>query len=77
VAIYLAGRVAFRWRNVHTFNRRRTIAAVLAVACIPPAVEVDALTTMTLMAGLTAALIAFEVVRFREARAGLRASVHA
>ena len=62
--------------NVHTFNRHRTIAAVLALLCVPLAIEVEALVTMALMAGLAAGLIAFEVIRFREARARLRASVH-
>jgi len=77
VALYLIGHILFRLRNVRTFNRHRSIAAVLALACIPLAVEVDALATMALMAGLAAGLIAFEVIRFREARGRLRASVHA
>jgi hypothetical protein len=53
------------------------VAAVLALASIPLAVEIDALATMALMAALTAGLIAFEVIHFREARARLRSSVHA
>jgi len=66
-----------RWRNVRTFNRHRSIAALLAVLCVPLATEVDALVSLSLMAALTAGLITFEVIRFREARARLRASVHA
>ncbi len=77
VALYLIGHILFRLRNVRTFNRHRSVAAVLALACIPLAVEVDALVTLALMAALTAGLIAFEVIRFREARGRLRASLHA
>ena len=76
VALYLIGHIAFRWRNVHTFNRHRSIAALLAALCIPVATEVDALVSLALMAALTAGLIAFEVIRFREARGRLRATVH-
>jgi len=77
VALYLVGHILFRLRNVRTFNRHRSVAAVLALACIPLAVEIDALATMAMMAALTAGLITFEVIRFREARGRLRASVHA
>ena len=77
VSLYLIGHIAFRWRNVHTFNRHRSIAALLAALTIPLATEVDALVSLALMAALTAGLIAFEVIRFREARGRLRASVHA
>ena len=76
VALYLIGHIAFRWRNVRTFNRHRSIAALLAALCIPLATEVDALVSLALMAALTAGLIAFEVIRFREARGRLRASLH-
>ena len=76
VALYLIGHIAFRWRNVHTFNRHRSIAALVAALCIPVAVEVDAVVSMAMMAGLTACLITFEVIRFREARGRLRATVH-
>jgi len=76
VALYLVGHILFRLRNVRTFNRHRSVAAVLALACIPLAVEIDALATMALMAALTAGLIIFEVVRFREARGRLRAAMH-
>lgn len=61
---------------MRTFNRHRSIVALLAVLCIPFAVELDALLSLTLMAALTAGLIAFEAIHFREARGRLRATVH-
>ena len=40
------------------------------------AVEVAALVTLALMAALTASLIAYEAIHFREARRRVRAAAH-
>ena len=38
-AAYLLAHVGIRFRNVHTVNKHRLVAAVLALALIPVAVE--------------------------------------
>jgi len=76
VALYLLGHIAFRLRNIGTLNRQRLVVAAIAAALIPVGTEVDALVTVALLAALTCGLISFEAIRFREARARVRASVH-
>jgi low temperature requirement protein LtrA len=71
-AVYLVAHVAFRLRNVHSLNRHRLAVAVLLVALIPLGVEIPALATLGLLAGILAALIAFETLRFAEARDRVR-----
>ena len=73
VALYLAGHVAFRLRNIGTLNRQRCVAIVVALALIPVATRADAVVTLALVAGLCASLIAYEAVRFAEARTRMRA----
>jgi low temperature requirement protein LtrA len=71
-AIYLLAHVAFRWRNVHRFSWQRVVCAVVLAALLPLAVEIPALTTVTIVSALLAALIAFETWRFAELRDRLR-----
>jgi hypothetical protein len=73
VALYLLGHVARRWRGLHTFGRHRFIAALIALALIPVARDVDALVTLALLAALTSALVAYEALHFRAGRAQVRA----
>jgi low temperature requirement protein LtrA len=72
VALYLLAHVAFRLRNVHSLNRQRLLCALVLVAFVPVGVELPALATLALMAGLLVALIAYEAVRFAEARDRVR-----
>ncbi|MDQ3992195.1 MAG: low temperature requirement protein A [Actinomycetota bacterium] len=72
VALYLLAHVAFRLRNVGTVSRRRLVAAVALVGLIPAAVSVTALTALALTTAIVVALIAYEALRFREARARVR-----
>jgi low temperature requirement protein LtrA len=72
IALYYAGHVGFRYRNTHTLYRGRLVALVVAVALIPVATQVDALVAMALAAALTSAVIAYEVVRYAEARRRIR-----
>ena len=72
VAIYLLAHVAFRYRNVHRFSWQRLVAAVVLVALLPAAVELDALVTLAIVAVLLAALIVYEARRFAELRDRLR-----
>jgi len=71
-ALYLLAHVAFRWRNVRSFNARRTVCAVLLVALIPVATEVESLVTVGGLAAILAALIVYEVIRYSEFRDRIR-----
>jgi low temperature requirement protein LtrA len=71
-AIYLLAHVSFRLRNLHTLNKQRLGTAVVFLAAIPIAVEIPALGSVALVAGLLSALIAYEAVRFSEARNRIR-----
>ena len=70
-ALYLLAHVAFRWRNRHTLARRRIVVAALLMAFFPLATEVDALVALAAIAASQVGLLAYEVIRFREARASL------
>jgi low temperature requirement protein LtrA len=72
VALYLLAHVAFRLRNVRTLNRQRLVAAAVFLALIPLGREAPALATLALAAILLSALIAYEAIRFAEARERIR-----
>jgi low temperature requirement protein LtrA len=72
VALYYAGHVGFRFRNTHTLYRGRLVALVIAVALIPVAAEVDALAALALAAALTSSVVAYEVLRYADARRQIR-----
>ena len=74
VALYLLAHIAFRLRNVGTVNRQRLVVAAILIALIPAAVSLPALATLVIVAAITAGLIAYEAVRFAEARERVRAS---
>jgi low temperature requirement protein LtrA len=77
LALYYGGHVAFRWRNVHSVNRQRVIVALLCLALIPFATEVDSIVALGVAAGIASALIAYEALHFAEARRRVRqASAH-
>jgi low temperature requirement protein LtrA len=75
VALYLLGNIAFRLRNLGTLNRQRSVAAALCLALIPLAVHADALIALAAVAGVLTALVSYEAIRFREARARVRAAL--
>ncbi len=72
VAVHLLGHVAFRRRNVGTWNPHRTIAAVLLLVLLPVAWHLPALASLALVALVLAALVAYEVRQFGEAREQVR-----
>jgi low temperature requirement protein LtrA len=72
IALYYAGHVGFRLRNVGTLNYARLVALVVSLALIPVATEVDALVALGLAAAVTSALIAYEAIRHAEARRRIR-----
>jgi Bacterial low temperature requirement A protein (LtrA) len=74
VAVYLLSHNGMRYRSVRTVNRGRLLAAAASAALIPVATRVDGVVSLALVAGVCIGLIAYETLRFREARARLRAA---
>jgi low temperature requirement protein LtrA len=72
VALYLGGLVLFRLRNIGSLNGQRLLVAAVAVALIPVATQVDALLALIGVTALAAGLIAYEAIRFRDARKRIR-----
>ncbi|RBY95777.1 low temperature requirement protein A [Blastococcus sp. TF02-8] len=72
-AAYLIAHLGFRLRNVGSLNRPR--AVVVVVLLLAPLVvhALPALVALGVLAAVLVALIAFEVVRYAEARAAVRA----
>ena len=71
-ALYLLAHVAFRLRNIATVNRQRLFCAVLLLVLLPVALEIPALATVTMLAAILSILIAYEALRFAEARDRIR-----
>jgi len=71
-ALYLLAHVAFRLRNVHTFNPHRFATAALLLLVIPLAAVLPALAALAILAALLTLLIVYEAVRFAEARDRVR-----
>ena len=72
MALYLLAHVAFRFRNLRTINKQRLVTAFLLVALLPVVVAVDALVALALMSALLVLLIAYETIRFADARDRIR-----
>ena len=72
VALYLVAHILFRLRNVQTLNRQRLVVSALLLGLVPVAVEIPALVTLALVASLCVGLIAYEAIRFAEARDRIR-----
>jgi low temperature requirement protein LtrA len=68
LALYMLGQVAFRVRNVRQLSRRRSVLTVALIALIPVAQEVDALVALALVGVAWWALIAYELLRYGDAR---------
>jgi len=71
-ALYLLAHVAFRLRNMHTLSVRRLLCAAVLLALLPAAVRIPALLTLGILAALLAMLIAYEAVRYADARNRIR-----
>jgi low temperature requirement protein LtrA len=71
-ALYVLGHVAFRLRNVRTLNRQRLLVAVVLLALVPAGAALPSLATLAILAGLLAGLIAYEALRFADARERVR-----
>jgi low temperature requirement protein LtrA len=77
VAVYLLAHLAFRLRNIGSVNRPRAVACAVLLL-LPPAVgALPALVQLAVVTAVLAALIAFEVEHYAEARAAVRAEASA
>ena len=72
LAIYLLGHVAFRYRHVHTINRRRLLLAIVLLILVPVATEVPALVALAVVNVLIWAMIAYETRSYGEGRRQVR-----
>jgi low temperature requirement protein LtrA len=73
VAAYLAGHVAFRWRNMRTWNVQRIVTLVLLLALVPVGVLVPAWVSLVLVTSVLLALVTYEALHFATGRRALRA----
>jgi low temperature requirement protein LtrA len=76
VALYYAGHVAFRLRTIGTLNRQRTLAAGACLVLIPIGAQVDALVALAMATAVSAAVIAYETIRFADTRHRVRGELH-
>jgi low temperature requirement protein LtrA len=72
LAIYLLGHVAFRYRHVHTINRRRLLLAIVLLILVPVATEVPALAALAVANVLIWAMIVYETRSYGEGRRQVR-----
>src|SRR4051812_2302300 len=72
VAIFLIGLVAFRYRQVHSINRRRLGMAIVLLFLVPVATAVPALISLATAVLLTWAMIAYEHRGYGAGRQELR-----
>jgi low temperature requirement protein LtrA len=77
VAVYLLAHLAFRLRNVGSINRPRALVAVLLLLAPLGVQFLPAMAALGVLALILGALIAYEVVRYADARAAIRAEVAA
>jgi low temperature requirement protein LtrA len=67
-ALYLFAHVALKLRSLGTLSTQRLVAALVLVALIPVAHEVDALMTVALVGAVMWALIAYEAIHYAAVR---------
>jgi low temperature requirement protein LtrA len=72
IALYYAAHVGFRLRNMGTLNVPRVAALAVCLALLPLGTQVDAVVALAAAAAVTSALIAYETVRYAEARQRIR-----
>ena len=72
VALYLLAHVAFKLRTTGDIGVQRLWAALLLLACIPFTLAASGMHALAVVTAISVALIAYETIRFREARARVR-----
>jgi low temperature requirement protein LtrA len=68
IALYYAAHVAFRLRIARALSRERLVAALVCLALIPLATEVDSLAALGIAAAIASLLIAYETVQHADLR---------
>ena len=71
-ALYLLAHIAFLFRTTGRVFRRRTVGAVVLLALIPAAVAIPALAALALVGAVCSSVVAYEVLRYRDARVRVR-----
>jgi low temperature requirement protein LtrA len=71
-ALYLLAHIAFLFRTTGRVFRRRTVAAVVLLALIPVASAIPALVALALVSSVCSLVVAYEVLRYPEARVRVR-----
>jgi low temperature requirement protein LtrA len=72
LALYLLGHVTFRYRHIHTINRRRLLMALVLLLLVPVATEMPALVALAIANVLIWAMIAYETRSYGEGRQQVR-----
>jgi hypothetical protein len=72
VAFYLLGLVAFRFRHIHSINRRRLFLGLALFALLPAAVELPSLATLAIVTAVLSAMVAYETASYGEGRDRVR-----
>ena len=71
-ALYLLGHIAFLFRTTGRVFRRRTVGAIALLAVVPVALAIPALAALAFVSAVCSLVVAYEVVRYREARVRVR-----
>jgi low temperature requirement protein LtrA len=71
-ALYLFGHIAFLFRTTGRVFRRRTVGSIALLALVPAAVAIPALAALALVSAVCSMVVAYEVLRYREARVRVR-----
>jgi low temperature requirement protein LtrA len=71
-ALYLLAHIAFLFRTTGRVFRRRTVGAIMLLAIVPAAVVIPALAALGLVSAVCSLVVAYEVLRYRDARVRVR-----
>jgi low temperature requirement protein LtrA len=71
-ALYLLGHIAFLVRTTGRIFRRRTVGAAVLLALIPATLAIPALAALAAVSAVCSLVVAYEVLRYREARLEIR-----
>jgi low temperature requirement protein LtrA len=72
VAMYLGAHILFRLRNVRSLNKPRLVVTGILVALVPVALALPALATLSVVTAVCVGLIAYEAIRYADARDRVR-----